>query len=140
LYENRHAVHCVEGGIPSLCLTWCWTSVTRIVMKPSYLLSLVALILVVEGKMSKLSKKLISSMRLVALRCKNCNGEFSTQHAYDCHGRHRRNAETPCADPSSQRSVTFTERQDLSTGILREHVPSFLGNISHNVCDLSANS
>ena len=94
---------------------------------------------VVQGNMSMLSNKSKSSKTFVAFRCKHCKGEYRTQRAYDCHRRHQAYVHTPCADPRNQRSVTFTERADLSTGILQEHAVSYFGNICHNACHLCCN-
>ena len=130
---------CVEDAIPFWCYSFCLTSVTRIVMKPSFLLLLLAFILVVQGNMSMLSNKSKASKTFVAFRCNYCKGEYRTQRAYDCHRQHPANLHTPCADPRNQRSVTFTERADLSTGMLQEHAVSFCGNICHNACHLCSN-
>ena len=127
---------CVEDAIPFWCSTFCLTSVTRIVMKPSFFLLLLAFILVVQGNMSMLSNKSKTSKTFVAFRCSYCKGEYRTQRAFDCHRRHQAYVHTPCADPRNQRSVTFTERADLSTGILQEYAVSYFGNICHNACHL----
>ena len=125
---------CFEDAIiPFWCSIFCPTSVTRIVMKPSFLLLLLAFILVVQGNMSMLSNKSKASKTFVAFRCNYCKGEYRTQRAYDCHRRHPTYVHTPCADARNQRSITFTERADLSTGILQEHAVSYFGNLCHNV-------
>ena len=100
-------------------------------MKPSYLLLLVALIFVVQGKMSILSTKSKASMTFVALRFNHRKDEYRTQRAYDCHHRHPNTIETPCADPRNQRSIVFTGRQDQSTRVLQEHV--YKQNLLHPV-------
>ena len=89
--------------------------------------------------MSMLSNKSKASKTFVAFRCNYCKGEYRTQRAYDCHRWHPTYVHTPCADPRNQRLVTFTERADLSTGILQEHAVSYFGNICHNACHLCGN-
>ncbi len=39
----------------------------------------------------------------------------------ECHRRHITSLGTPCADPSSYKSLPFTGRVDMFTGILRQH-------------------
>jgi hypothetical protein len=39
----------------------------------------------------------------------------------ECHRRHITSLGTPCADPSSYKSLSFTGRADMSTGIRRQH-------------------
>ena len=94
---------------------------------------------VVQENMFMLSNKSKASKTFVAFRCNHCKGEYRTQRAYDCHRQYPRTLHTPCADPQNQSSVTFTERADLSTGILQEHAVSYFGNICHNACHLCCN-
>ena len=91
-------------------------------------------VLVVQGNMSMLSNKLKSSKTFVAFRCNHCKSEYRTQRAYDFHRQYRSTLHMPCSDARNQRSITFTEQQDLATGIMQEHAVSYLGNICHNAC------
>ena len=63
----------------------------------------------------------------LGFKCCHCNGEFASRCAMDCHRRHATSVETPCADPSSYKSLSFTGRADMSTGILRQHDAATLG-------------
>ena len=65
----------------------------------------------------------------LGFKCGNCNGEFASRRAMDCHRRHTRSVGTPCADPRSYKSLSFkfTGRADMSTGILRQHDAATLG-------------
>ena len=141
MHENRYHVSCVHDAIPFLCSTCCWTSVTRTVLRNETICPpmLLAFILVVQGNMSMLSNKLKSSKTLVAFRCNHCKGEYKTQCAYDCHRQYPSTLHTPCSDTRNQRSITFTQWQDLATGILQELAVSNFGNICHNACDLCCN-
>ena len=63
----------------------------------------------------------------LGFKCGHCNGEFASRCAMDCHRRHATSVGTPCADPSSYKSLSFTGRADMSTGILRQHDAATLG-------------
>ena len=63
----------------------------------------------------------------LGFKCTNCNGEFASRRAMDCHRRHTASVGTPCADPGSYKSLSFTGRADMSTGILRQHDAATLG-------------
>ena len=73
-----------------------------------------------------------ASKTFVAFRCNHCKGEYRTQRAYDCHRWYPSTLRKPCSDARNQRLITFTQRQDLATGILQEHAVSYFGNICHN--------
>ena len=45
----------------------------------------------------------------------------------DCDRRHATSVETPCANPRSYKSLSFTGSADMSTGILRQHDAATLG-------------
>ena len=68
----------------------------------------------------------------VGFTCINCDGIFDSRWSVACHRRHARSQGTPCADPSSMKSISFTERPDTSTGNLGQH-PGTLGAFS-NCC------
>ena len=59
------------------------------------------------------------SMAYVCFKCNYCKGEYQTLRAYQCHRQHQRSVGTPCSDPRSQRTISFSERtnENLSTGI-----------------------
>jgi hypothetical protein len=65
----------------------------------------------------------------VGFKCAHCSGEFVSRHAMDTpsHRRHPSNIGTPCADPISRKSLSFTSRADMSTGILRQHSAAAFG-------------
>ena len=63
----------------------------------------------------------------VGFKCSNCNGEFASRHAMDCHRRHPSSIGTECANPRSSKSMSFTARADMSTGILRHHDAAIVG-------------
>ena len=68
----------------------------------------------------------------LGFKCGNCNGEFASRRAMDCHRRHKRSVGTPCADPRRYKSdlylsLSFTGRADMSTRILRQHDAATLG-------------
>ena len=67
----------------------------------------------------------------VGFKCAHCNGEFGSRRAMDCHRRHAKSVGTPCADPRSFKSLSFTGRADMSTGILRQHNAGTLGLSNH---------
>ncbi len=62
-----------------------------------------------------------ASAQAVGFTCINCNGIFDSRWSMACHHRHVNSQGTPCADPSSMKLLSFTERADTSTGILRQH-------------------
>ena len=68
-----------------------------------------------------------TSMQFVAFKCMHCKGEYATQRAYNGHRSHIKSAGTPCQEASSQVSLTYKGRADLSTGILRQHQVSIPG-------------
>ena len=74
------------------------------------------------------------SAQAVGFTCINCDGILDSRWSVACHRRHATSKPegTPCADPSSLKSLSFTERADKSTGILRQH-PGILGEFS-NCC------
>ncbi len=63
----------------------------------------------------------------VGFKCAHCAGEFGSRRAMDCHRRHATSNGTPCADPNNSKSLSFTGRADMSTGILRQHDNATLG-------------
>jgi hypothetical protein len=75
-----------------------------------------------------------ASAQAVGFTCINCNGIFDSRWSMACHRRHINSQGTPCADPSSMKSLSFaaSERADASTGTLRQH-PGILGAFS-NCC------
>ena len=60
-------------------------------------------------------------------KCLNCNSEFGSRRGVECHRRHTASIGTPCADPSNHKSLSFTGRAGMSTGILRQHNSTPLG-------------
>ena len=62
-----------------------------------------------------------ASAQAVGFTCINCNGIIDSLWSMACHRCHVNSQGTPCEDPSSMKSLSFTERADTSTGILREH-------------------
>ncbi len=62
-----------------------------------------------------------ASARAVGFTCRNCNNIFDSRRSMECHRRHVTSQGTPCADPSSYKSLLFTGRADTSTGFLHEH-------------------
>ena len=73
-----------------------------------------------------------ASAQAVGFTCINCDGIFDSRWSVACHRRHATSQGTPCADPSSMKSLSVTEHADTSTGILRQH-PGILGEFS-NCC------
>ncbi len=53
--------------------------------------------------------------------CIECNGNFGTRVAAECHSRNRQSQGTPCADARNIKSNSITSRPDLPTGKLRQH-------------------
>ena len=68
-----------------------------------------------------------NALQGVGFKCAHCNGEFGSRRSMDCHRRHATKVGTPCADPRSFKSLSFTGRADMSTGILRQHDAGTLG-------------
>ncbi len=69
-----------------------------------------------------------ASAQAVGFTCRNCNNIFDSRRSMECHHRHVTSQGTPCTDPSSYKSLSFTGRADTYTGILREHAgPGTLG-------------
>jgi hypothetical protein len=64
-----------------------------------------------------------NATQVVGFMCCNCDGIFDSRRYMDCHRSHITSLGTPCAlaDPSSYKSLSFTGRADMSTGILRQH-------------------
>ena len=60
-------------------------------------------------------------------KCIICDGEFASKHAAECHCRQPAFIGTKCADPRSIRSLSLTERPNVSVGILRHHSTAPLG-------------
>ena len=60
----------------------------------------------------------------VEFKCAHCNGEFGSRRAMECHRRHAKSVGTPCADPRSFKSLSFTGR-------LRQHDAGTLGLSNH---------
>ena len=71
------------------------------------------------------------SMAYVCFECNYCKGKYQTLRAYQCHSRHQRSVGTPYSDPRSQHTISFTERGNLSTGILHGNPSAYLGNAIH---------
>ena len=111
------------------------------VMKPFVLLLLLAFILVVRGKMSMLSNKSNASKMFVAFHMHMIIAKASTGRAclWLSLPIPKPTLHTPCSDARNQRSITFTEQQDLATRILQEHAVSYFGNICHNACHFCCN-
>ena len=65
--------------------------------------------------------------QVVGFKCAHCGGEFGSRCTMHCHRRHATSIGTPCADPNSSKSLSFTGRADMSTGILRQHDAATLG-------------
>ncbi len=56
----------------------------------------------------------------VGFKCCHCNGEFGSRQSMEFRRRHITSIGTPCADPRSYMSLSFSGRADMSTGILRQ--------------------
>ena len=69
----------------------------------------------------------VNAPQAVGFKCVHCNGGFGSRRAMDTHRRHQKSIGTPCADPKSSKSQSFTTRSDMSTGILRQHDAATLG-------------
>ena len=63
----------------------------------------------------------------LGFKCIACNSEFANRRGADCHRRHPTCIGTACADPSNVRSLSLTDRPDVSVGILRHHSAVPLG-------------
>ena len=63
----------------------------------------------------------------LGFKCIICDAEFTSRRGADCHRRHPKCIGTACADPSNIRSLSLTERPDVSVGILRHHSAAPLG-------------
>jgi hypothetical protein len=57
----------------------------------------------------------------VGFTCRNRNNIFDSRRSMECLRCHVTSQGTPCADPSSYKSLSFTGRADTSTGTLLEH-------------------
>ena len=68
----------------------------------------------------------------LGFKCADCNGKFGSRRAMDCHRQHATSVGTQCADPRSYKSLSFTGRADMSTGILRQHEAATLGVSTHS--------
>ncbi len=70
-------------------------------------------------------------VQALGFKCIICDGEFASKHAADCHRRQPAFIGTKCAlhcaDPRSIRSLSLTERPNVSVGILRHHSTAPLG-------------
>ncbi len=66
-------------------------------------------------------------VQALGFKCIICDGEFASKHAADCHRRQPAFIGTKCAEPRSIRSLSLTERPDVSVGILRHHSAVPLG-------------
>ena len=66
-------------------------------------------------------------VQALGFKCIVCDAEFASRRGADCHSRHPTYMGTACADPSNIRSLSLTERPDLSVGILRQHIAVPLG-------------
>ena len=66
-------------------------------------------------------------VQALGFKCIVCDAEFASRRGADCHSRHPTCVGTACADPSNIRSLSLTERPDLSVGILRQHIAVPLG-------------
>ncbi len=62
-----------------------------------------------------------ASAHAVGFMCRNCNNIFDSRRSIECHRSHITSQGTPCADPNSNKSFSFTGRADTSTRIIREH-------------------
>ena len=60
-------------------------------------------------------------------KCINCDAEFASKRAADCHRRHPAYNGTAWAYPSNIQSLSLPERPDISVGILRQHSAAPLG-------------
>ncbi len=63
----------------------------------------------------------------LGFKCISCDAKFASKRAADCHRRHPTYNITACADPSNTQSLSFTERPDISIGILSQHNSAPLG-------------
>ena len=63
----------------------------------------------------------------LGFKCISCDAEFASKHAAGCHRHHPAYYGTACAYPSNIQSLSFTERLDISVGILRQHSAAPLG-------------
>jgi len=66
-------------------------------------------------------------VQALGFKCIVCDAEFASRRGADCYRRHPTCIGTACADPSNIRSLSLTERPDLSVGILRQHIAVPLG-------------
>ena len=71
-------------------------------------------------------------VQALGFKCIACNAEFANRRGADCHRRHPTCIGTACADPSNVRSLSLTERPDVSVGILRHHSAVPLGESMYN--------
>ncbi len=63
----------------------------------------------------------------LGFKCISCDAEFASRRAADCHCRCPTYSGTACADSKNIRSLSLTERPDVSVGILRQHSAAPLG-------------
>ena len=70
-------------------------------------------------------------VQALGFKCIACNAEFANRRGADCHRRHPTCFGTACADPSNIRSLSLTERPDVSVGILRHHAHLVLPSYRH---------
>ncbi len=57
-----------------------------------------------------------NAAQAVGFMCCNCDGVFDSRRSMEYRHRHITSLGTPCADPSSCKSFSFTGRADMSTG------------------------
>ena len=114
-------------------LTFCVTSATRIGMNHSILFLLFTVILQVQLNLAIVTNQSKYSMSFVCFRCNHCKGEYRSQRAYDSHRTHVKSLGSPCNDPVNKKSVSYTERAYLSTGILVVCLPCSVM-LHDNVC------
>ena len=99
-----------------------------------FVLLLLSFILQLQSILAIVTNQSKYSMSFVCYRCNHCKGEYRTLCGYDCHLHHVRSLRSQCNVARNKSLVSYTQRVYLSTGILWEHVPSFLGNVNDNVC------
>ena len=95
--------------------------------KPNFLVTQISIPTGSRMRQVRSASRMANAPQAVGYKCLNCNGEFLSRHAMDVHRRHPSSSGTPCTDPSSFRSLSFTGRADMSTGILRRHDIATLG-------------
>jgi len=61
----------------------------------------------------------VNAPQTVGSKCVHCGGELGSRMAMDSHHRHCSSKGTQRANPDSCKSLSFTVRADMSSGILR---------------------